>query len=640
MKISFNPSIGYINEKKNINIKNSAVTNTNQYNEIQKNSLAELIGRSQTVSFGAINKFQGAIFEHTCQEKFGFGEKDVIKYNKQNGCLRHEIYDINNNLTRVEEFFPSQSSEVITTFDENGGKTVETTTPEFNDVEKYDIKNREIYLKHEDSDGSVYIKETDYKRQRCVYKEQKSSCPAEQIMVIDLKTNQSVTTGELVIDKRYDEKTNTYITENIITKQTLETEQRRSNGALQRYVQFVENSGLVQREINYHPATGGYCEQIYTGYGQNNLVKVILTSKDEKKEQVIEYKEDGKTVKSNVVYTKNRNGEVNSATILVGLTEKINYKEVYYDDYYTKTQYNDSPNVPRVEETFASKDNSIISRIIFYEDGKKKYKIEEYNNDDSFIRTTLSNRGRKLKAEYVEADGFTRIIEEFDDKTGCRSKFTCFDKRSGYSEVTSYNLETGNAIKTETYNNKKELEEQIYFREDGETPSRKRTFNFDGSYKEIIFNNDGTIKSQVEYDKYGQKKVNNSRKNWNNQQRYSYQQRRAGSTNSTYQTASTKVRIENDNDFMDRISKVISKSTEKDGKVVSLFRKSDLTDSDWERLSKLININDVQIVKNMDKTTYRNLSKQFHPDLNLDKSAEEQDKAKKLFQIIQGIYTQ
>lgn len=642
MKISFNPSVSYINAEKNIKTQKHTATSPNQYNEIPRNSMAELIGRSQTVSFGAINKTQGPIFEHTCQEKFGLGEKDVIQYNKQTGCLKHEIYSSNGNLKRVEEFFPAEKSEVITTFGDDGVKTIKTSTPDLFGIEKYDSRDREIYLRHEDANGTIYTRETDYKRKRCVHREQKASYLPEQVMVIDLRTGRSVTSGELVTDERYDEATNTYITENIVTKQILKTKQERSNGALQRYVEFVEGSGLIKKEIDYHPATGGYAERVYTGQGRNNLAKVILTSRDARKEQVIEYEADGRTIKSNIIYTKNRNGETNSATILVGLTEQINYKENYYDGYFTRIQYNDNPNVPRVEETFDSQDNSIISRVIFYDDGKRKYQVEDYNEDNSLDRITYNHRGRQVKREYIQANGFVGLIEEFDERTGYRSKLTQFDERSGYCSVTSYNPETGSKQQTEKYNRKKELEEQIFFYEDGKIPAKKRTFNFDGSYKETTFYEDGTVKSEAEFDKYGRKKVYNNRRTWNRdyQQSYSYQQRSTGSATGTSQTTNSRVHVENDNDFMDRISDVVNKSTERNGRVVSLFSKTDLSDSDWERLSKLINISDVQVIKNMDKATYRQLSKQFHPDLNLDKSPEEQAKAEKLFRIIQGIYAQ
>lgn len=654
MKISFNPSVNYTNSKKSINTQKQAVTNPNQYNEIQKNSMAELLGRCQTVSFGAINRSQGPIFEHTCHEKFGFGEKDVIKYNKETGYLKHEIYNNNGSLVKLEEFSPAERNEIITTYDDDGTKTVQTTSPELKTIEKYDARDREIYLRQEDAQGSVYTRETDHKRQRCVHREQENPNSYERIMVIDLRTNRAVTTGALVIDRRYDKQSNLYITENIVTKQILKTEQRRANGDLQRYVEYVEGSGLVKREINYQPETGGYQELIYTGQGRNNLSKVILTSKDKKREQIIEYRADGRTVESNVIYTKNKNKEVTSITVLVGLTDQINYRENYFNGFYTRTKYNNSPNVPQVEETFDSSDKSLISRVIFYDDGKRKYQIEEYNDDNSWKRTTLNPRGKKIRIECIEANGFVSEVEEFDERTGYRSKLMQYDEQSGFSFETFYDAATGATVRTEKRNRNHELEEQLDYYEDGTTPRRQRIYNFDGSYKETLFYEDGTVKNEVEYDKYGQRKAPNNRRSWNSgyrqnrsyqqqgysyqQQGYSYQQQGAGSTTGTSQ--GTRVHVENDNDFMDRISSIINKSTNRNGRVVSLFRKSDLSDAEWERLSKLVNISDVQVVKDMDKATYRQLTKQFHPDLNLDKSAEEQAKAEKLFRIIQGLYEQ
>ena len=59
MKISFNPAVNYAQAQK-INNKAQLATNPTVNNkEIQKNSMAELLGRCQTVSFGAVNRMQG-----------------------------------------------------------------------------------------------------------------------------------------------------------------------------------------------------------------------------------------------------------------------------------------------------------------------------------------------------------------------------------------------------------------------------------------------------------------------------------------------------------------------------------------------------------------------------------------------------
>lgn len=634
MKVSFNPAISYTKAGKTDRLNQRLNVNPNQTNELQKNTMAELMGRCQSISFGAKNTIQGPIFEHTCKELLGIGEKDIIRYNKQNGCLKHEVYKSDGTLKQSEEFFPMNGSEIITTYDDYGRMTRKTTTPEYFQFQRFDEDGRETYNKYQEPNGYSYICETDYKRRRAVYREKQPSGMPELIKVVNLDTNETVTSGPMVIDKRFDRNSNTYITENILTKQVLQTEQKRTNGSLQRLVVYVEGSGLVKREKEYDSRNGGYIERIYSGYGQNNLTQIIQTSKDGRKQQTIDYAPDGKTVTSNVLCSRLRNGDIDSETVFLGGTAKIDYRKNYYDGYYTCTKYNISPNLPAREEKYSSKDDSLLSEVLFFEDGRTIHQKREYFKDFSYTQTTFDFRGKRAKKEYFESDDFLSRIEEYNTRTGMFDKVTEFDKRSGYQQVSYFDVSTGTLAYTKKYNRRGELEEQVDYFVDGQTSSRRKVYNFDGSYKETLYNTDGSIKSETEYDKYGNKKPKPEDNKRHERQYRRYQSSANGynySSSNTYQTTGTSYQsaTETEDAFLSRIGSI---AANKDRSIILEFRSSD-----WQRLAQILGIDNVDKIRHMDDKTYRQLAKSFHPDL-APHEIKAQARSQQLFQIINEIH--
>lgn len=632
MKISFNPAFSYTQTQK-INNKEQKATNPNQnINEIQKNSLAEVLGRSQAVSFGATNRMQGPVFEHICKEKFGLGEKDVIKYNKENGSLRHEIYDSAGNIMQIQEFFPMESSEIMTRFDNDGAKTITTTTPNFEQVEKFDSRGRQTFLRNENVNGSKYQTDIDYRRQRKVIREQ-SAYSAERITVIDLRTQQTVTSGDLVIDTRYDKAMNANVTENILTKQVLKLEYKRQNGQIDRIIEYVEGSGLIAREKSFDAKTGQCTEVEYTGWGRNPAVRLTKTSKDGRTKQVIEYEADGRTVKSNVLYGTLKNGAPDYKVVYDGGSEKIVYKEDYYDTTYSRTFYREEPNIPGKEEVYSSRGDRLIQEIFFYDDGKTKHIVNDHEKDGSYREITYTIKGREKQIKSFSPSGFLRSVENFDIKTGKIVSARDYNESTGYYQDTFYDPITQEIQREIKYSRQGNVLEDTEFYQDGTTPRHHIKYNFDGSYTETFYYEDGQVRSSQEYDSNGRRKTTN-RRTWNwdwDSQGSSNQQQRTNSTGSTSSTGAQRQRpIESEADFLERIGHITSN---KDRSIILEFQTSD-----WERLGKIIDINDVSVIKNMDQKTYRKLAMTFHPDRVAQESKEVQDRHSKIFQIITAIH--
>lgn len=633
MKISFNPAFSYTQAQK-INNKEQKVTNPNQnINEIQRNSMAEALGRSQTVSFGATNRMQGPIFEHICKEKFGLGEKDVIKYNKENGSLRHEIYDSAGDIIQIQEFFPMEGSEILTEYDDDGSKTITTTTPDSEQIEKYDSRGRQTFLRNENVNGNKYQTDIDYRRQRKVIREQ-GPYSAERITVIDLRTQQAVTSGDLVIDTRYDKSMNANVTENILTKQVLRLEYKRQNGQTDRIIDYVEGSGLIAREKSFDAKTGLCTEVEYTGWGRNPAVRLTKTSRDGRTKQIIEYEPDGRTVKSNILYGTLRNGNLDYKVVYSGGSDKVVYKEHYYDTTYSRVFYREQPNIPGKEEVYTSQGDRLVQETFFYDDGKTKHVVNDYEKDGSYREYTYTTRGKAKLIKSFSPTGFLRSEEHFDTKTGKIISARDYNEKTGYYQDTFYNPETQEIQREIKYSRQGNVLEDTEYFQDGTTPKHHIKYNFDGSYTETFYYEDGQVRSSQEYDSNGRRKTANRRAwNWDwDNQGSSYQQQRTNSTGSTGSTSATSSQRQGESEaaFLNRIGSI---AANKDRSIILEFQTSD-----WERLGKIIDIDDVTVIKNMDQKTYRKLAMTFHPDRVAQESQEVQDRHSKIFQIITAIH--
>ncbi len=644
MKISFNPSVSYFQAQKAEN-KKQVTTNPNQnHNEIQKNSMAELLGRSQTVSFGATNNIKGNIFEHVCQERRlgGFYEKDVIKYNKENGSLKHEVFDKYGDLIRSSEFFPLKNTEITTEVDEYGDTTTVTTSPEFKEVITKDSEGRTIFNDYEDYRTGYHKNiDTDMKRMRTVVRERRNSYLPESIEVYDLKTNKTVTTGALVRDTFFNENKGVEETINIITGQVLKTRQENAKGQLLRQVEYFEGEpGVVSKEINYDAKTDKYRESVFSEKRPHNLSSITITSRDNRSKQVIQYEEDGQTIKSNVLYVKNIMNKPDYTVVYNNRTNAIESQRKFYSSTYVDTFYSENPNVPCYAEEYSRKDNSLLSETYYYDDGKHIRSEKKYSSDGSCVETTYSISQKVIEEKDYDSKDRLLEVREFDEKTGYRTKTTKYNS-DGTTRVTEYDS-FGVRLRTVYYDKNDRPYDITEFAEDGKTKTGRKIINEDGSFTKISYDENGNETKREEFDRFGRKKTARQEQqgNW-----YQYQQRNAGNQgynyqSNTQQTAgySQRPKAETETDFLTRISGIVGQTHTVGSRVVPAFSKTDLTDADWKRLSELIGASDVESVKCMDKLTYRKLSKSFHPDLNLGKPESEQKRAEQLFRIINSIH--
>lgn len=648
MKISFNPSVSYFQAQKTEN-KKQVTTNPNQnHNEIQKNSMAELLGRCQTVSFGATNKMSGSIFEHSCVEKKlnGFYEKDVIKYNKENGSLRHEVFDKYGDLIRSSEFFPQKNTEIITEIDENGDKTTVTTTPEFKEVLTKDSQDRIIFKDYEDfATGYHQNIDTDMDRMRSVIRERKSRHLPERILVVDLATNSAVQTGPLVHDTFYNENKGVEETINIITGQIIKSRQENAKGQLIREVEYFEGEpGAIAREINYDAKADKYRESIFAETRPHNLSSLTISSRDKRSKQVIEFAADGQTITSNVLYVKNRMNKADYTIVYNNKTGAIESERKFHSNTYVDTFYSENPNVPCYAEEHSRRDGSLLSETYYYDDGETIQSKREYSQDGSSVKTIYSEHNRKIEEQDIDVKD--RVVEsrEYDPYSGQKTKATRFNA-DGTSRVTEYD-DYGVRLRSTYYDENNNARDITDFAEDGKTRIGRKIINEDGSYTKVSYDENGNETKREDFDKYNRKKT--SRQDGQQGNWYQYQQRQQRNTgyqgysyqNNTQQTSSSSQRpkFEAEVDFLSRIGSIVGQTQTVGSSVVSTFRKSDLSDADWKRLADLIGASDVESVKYMDKLTYRKLSKAFHPDLNLSKPESEQKRAEVIFQIINSIH--
>ncbi len=643
MKISFNPAVGYTQASKVNNKVQVATSPAVNNKEIQKNSMAELLGRCQTVSFGAVNRMQGKNLIHECKDGF-FGGKEIINYNKETGSLKHEVLDKYGYLVRSSEFYPHKGTEIVTEIDDDGNQTTTTVTPDYKEVITVDADKRQTYKDYEEyATGRHQNIDTDYGRNRTVVREKAGFHAPQTITVVDLKTNQAVTRGPLVYDTSFNQNKGIEETINIITGQIVKTRQENSRGQLLREVEYFDGApGVIKREVNYDASKAKYTEAIYSNDRPHNLEKLTIKSKNGKEEQIIEYEADGMTIRSNILYRPNSEVHYNTRTGLV------DYERTFTSKTYSDTIYNENPNVPSYTEEFSRRTNAKLSETYYFEDGKTVSQYREYANDGSSKLTKYTANKRISEIRHINAQNKVTQIDEYDVDSRLIRTSTKFEP-NGYKRVTEFDA-YGLKYRVCVYDENRKERDRITYAEDGKTKTERIIFHEDNSYTKITYDENGYEATRDEFDEFNRRKTNSSNGQQGHQYRYQRRQQNSGyqgyssGTNDWWsdyfksqgtQSSSQKARFETDEDFISRVSGVVNRSTtdDKTGRVVSLFSRLDLNDSDWERLAKLVGASDVESVKYMEKSTYRTLSRKFHPDINHDANAE------KIFQLINGLYS-
>lgn len=601
MKISpLTIQYSYKTAKQDINkaSKSSAIISNN----LNSSPMSELIGRSQVVSFSASNKISGSLFEHECSEMFK--EKDRIVYNKQDGSLTHQIFRRDGTLKRQEEYYPKDDTEIITRVDTDGSKTVTKKTGMAISLEKFNSDEQQIYYSIRDDIGNERQIQTDYERGRRVFYS-KSPDKKPVIKVLDLTTGTYVTSGPLVADRVYDKKSDTYFTENIVTGRVLKKEKYFPNDKLEYSAEYSERTGNLLKEIKFDKKDCGYIEYTYDEF--KTLKSIAKTIKNGKIRREFIFDNFGRKIISDKEYGYKKDRSLEYEITYVPDTDIIAEEKVYHDiNSYTFYKYGQNPNVPLEAAKYA---NGILEEeLSYYDDGDSIYSLRKFNPDGSYSETYYTPAGYKEMFIQFSSAKFMYKKTEYFIKSGIPAKITEFDRFS--KEIREFYFDEITRLKKKSVikDNNNIIKEIVEYYPDGQIPKKKISYNFDRSYSETLFDQDGHVKNITHFNPDGTRKVFYDRDYYS-----SYAQR----TRTGYKTS--------DEDFLKHIADV----TAKNGKY-------NISDDEWKRLASILDIDNYENLKNMDKQLYRRLALKFHPDHQHE--TKNQELYEELFKIINCLY--
>ncbi len=569
---------------------------------VHNNSIYPAIVYNRAVSFNGTNKSNGANFEHDCSEMFG--DKEHISYNKRDGSFIHQVFRRDGSLKIQEEFHPWDNSEIITKIDETGEKSICKKTPNKVTTEKFNKEGQRILYREIGTDGKECKVVTEYDRGRVVIFTKTDGMSSTK--VIDLKTQQYVSTGNLVIDRRYDKNSSIYYTENIVTGKVLKKEKYTPKNELEFLIEYSPDTGCVIREVYLVKTTGGYREYNYDKFGVKQ--SLIKTSKNGRNKHVYNYARDGKTIVLDMEYTYRKDKSPESEITYHPGTDIIDQKKVYQDNNsFTIFYYKKSPNVLKYAEYF---ENDLLKeQISYFKDGKRIAFLRQYNDDDSYKETKFSPNGNLKNEKFYSAAGVLYKMFDYNTRTGILTKVTEIDIITKDTKETYYDEYTEEKIKTIISDVNGIIKEATEYYSDGQTPKRKISFNPDRSYSETIYDSDGHIKNINYYNADGTRRVFSG-------QSYS----------SPFENRGFSKEYENsDEEFLDEINSTLAHS-----------KKNEISVESWKRLASIMGVEDYAKITNMDHKTYRNLAFKFHPDLSRNQGNEE--KCTVLLQIINFLY--
>ena len=601
-----NISIHKVQKNENITTSNNPIKS----DSILSNSLSEAIGRSQLVSFSGENRIKGPVFEHSCSEFLG--DKENIYYNKQDGSFRHTVVGRDGQLKRQEEFYPQERKE-ITTKVINGIKTTTTISPYMHKIERYNEDGEQIFYEKIDSSSKETII-TDFEVGRRIISKEKNGI--KSVQVIDLKTNSTVTTGDLVLQRVYDEKTDSYITENIITGQILKREKFRPNNKYDSIIEYSPRTGKVIREYMYDAKTGGYFDCTY--YESGARKRLVKLSRDGRKENTYDFLKDGKTILRHILLEMDKKGNLQCETVYIPGTDLIDTQTFYEEESCTKYFFKRTPNIPHSAEHY--QDGKLVEEIKFQKDGESYEYSKEYKQNGSVIENFFNRNGDKIHSKFYTSDNFLYQYAEYNPKTDELIRTVDFDRLSGNIKETIYDERTGYAKKiilSDANGRTKEINEFFI----GTTKLKlKIEYNPDGSFLYTRFDETGAVLRRDEYNADGTKKYykqsGSGRQNYGN---YSYN---TGSKSSTH-----KETVLSEEEVIEHILNVTSST----GKSIS-----EITPKEWAKLAEILEIENPNDLMSLDKETYRRLSKKFHPDLQQGEA--QKAYGEKLFKIIHNLY--
>ncbi len=480
MKVSFTP----------------AINNNNLYKKTM----------SSPITFRGENSDVSDIFESSYTEKKGLFRKIEKKsfYNKRTGGMTQLTIEGEDNVTERKEFFPNKGLEVTTTIDKNGIATIREQNEYGETIQKLDTENRRIYYESNNNNGLHIVEVTDYERGRTVIRttENGSELP---VVVIDLDTGSSVTSGPLVIDTRYDEQSGTHITENIVTKAKHREVKKDEKGKVVWEREFNPQTGQMKVERLFDTPDAGLLEDTYTGEQNNKLVKTLCVSIDGSQKDVILFKEDGETILSHTQYTYKRNGQLESESKFNSdeiLTERIEYKR---NGSKTVDTYDPETRKRTRRKTYNS-NNGLIEETIYAQDGKTKELERRISKGGGYSVSKYNEDGIEAKRIHFGEDKKVELIEIFNTTLNQVKMTIEYNKTTGERKIVEYDEEYESPLNETLQDKDGNTLVKTIFHPDGETPLYERSYNPDGSYTDTAFDIYGDPIEIMRYTKDGQKK--------------------------------------------------------------------------------------------------------------------------------------
>lgn len=593
-------------ETNNINSKNSK-------SEIEKNSLSEVIGRSQVVSFSGTNKTIGKVFEHECSELRG--NKEHIKYDKTDGSLVHEILRKDGTLYKKEEYYPADETEIITTVDDDGKKTIITKFKDKRIQDDYDNTNRltQSHTKYINGDEEKEI--TDYDLQRKIILHKKGN--KTQISVLDLETNLFVTSGDKAKVIVYDEETDTYLTINVVTGKVYKEAKYMANETLLSLVEYAENSDKIARKITYSKRKNGYNEEIYDENGI--LRKYVFTSLDRKSQRITEYDKDGITPIKDVQYTKEKDKTITVTNYKPGtnnIIDKYVYNAKNQKNYIYYKYHNAINTVKRAEYYIDGKLNKIVE---YYEDGKSIAKVTRYLDNSTYFETYYTRSKDVKYKKYYKNDGTIYAETEYSTATGNIIKEIKYDLFTKGCSEKYFNETTRKLEKTIKKDNNNNIIEEVYFYEDGETPKKSIKYSKDGSYSVTYYNEEGR---KIKVEEYNADNTHKNNSNSNDTHVNSNSSETFYSANSDQSLYKKQIKLK-------LLRKINNSLAHNNIKAISL--------NEWTAFSEIVGIRDIKSLMLMENDTYKELAKKFHTDTNKD--TEDTEISEEIIRIINSLHT-
>ncbi len=607
-----------INRKNYIKDKNN-ITNTINQTDLLRNSLSEAAGRSQVVSFhGLIDDS----ITNDFKKNLGLGDKISINFNKGTGDFIRTITRPDGSLKSREEYYPRLNKQIITTSDKTV-TTQETKTPDGVYTIKRDNKNREIFYEEKLNNGQTYTVTTEYDKYRRI-EEKLFNGERRSIKVIDIRTNEPVYSGKMVMKEVVIPEKGIKRIQNILTDAVYSEEKTKPNGTLLYFFKNYPETNIHSYLRAYNKQTGGYNETYFNENGKRTSLE--KTSKNGKNVETYKFDNDGKTVLSHFEQIFSRHGDIETEIIYTDASKKIekltNYRGTKSDVYI----YKNSPNVPEYADFYDA--IGLYKHIDYQNDGKTfKHKIE-YFNEGEIHETEYFTNGKTKKLSKQDDTGYTYEVSTYFTN-GKIQTLTKFNKTDDTCVQEIYDNGERYPKQKLTQGADGKLTELISYYKGTKIPAETRKYHEDGSYRRILHDYQGNSVSEKEYYANGREKNYKTEGNNRNNSAFNHNTRR-------------KPFIFVDIDMEDTAKP--SKQTPDDQSLNNILNIAanndmdinDISEYDWQVLSRLTGVDDIEELKTMNTKTYRPLAKKFHPDVNKDNPNIEQ--CNKIMTIINALY--